>query len=272
MSRGTLIYIAGAGHSGSTVLEMLLTTGRKAVGLGEAWNVVNEPAARIAERVCSCGALAAACSLWAPVVARLSEEDGQAPPVERYRAVLARAAALFGDATVIIDSSKRPDGVGNLCALRSAGMDVRVIHNVRDVRAHAISIIDTATRKTHTPAGAARVFHQWWTRNRQAHAESVRALGRPPIPITHEGLCLQPDETVRHLAAALGQELVDMGVPLNRGTMHSIRGNRVRLPEQADRASRLAYDERWRGRREWRRPYMLMPWVRRYNEQCLRAR
>ena len=36
------------------------------------------------------------------------------------------------------------------------------------------------------------------------------------------------------------------------------------------KAKQLAYDYRWMVRSEWLRPYLLMPMVRKYNEQCLR--
>ena len=37
-----IIYVLGLGHSGSTVLDMLLTTGGKAVGLGQVWTVLGK--------------------------------------------------------------------------------------------------------------------------------------------------------------------------------------------------------------------------------------
>ena len=36
------------------------------------------------------------------------------------------------------------------------------------------------------------------------------------------------------------------------------------------KVKQLAYDYRWMARSEWLRPYLLLPMVRKYNEQCLR--
>ena len=85
----------------------------------------------------------------------------------------------------------------------------------------------------------------------------------------YEGLCLATEAVADRLARALGENFIDTGATLDHGHTHIIAGNRLRLPE-AGRAKQLAYDSRWMARSEWLRPYVLMPMVRKYNEQCLR--
>src|SRR5262245_14412200 len=83
-----LIFIAGSSHSGSTVLDMLLTTRGKAVGLGQIWTVLSENPTKARERVCSCGAAAMECALWRPVIDQLQHLPKTATPRDRYRLVL----------------------------------------------------------------------------------------------------------------------------------------------------------------------------------------
>ena len=45
------IYIVGLSHSGSTILDMLLTTAGKAVGLGQVWTVLREDPAHTQTRI-----------------------------------------------------------------------------------------------------------------------------------------------------------------------------------------------------------------------------
>jgi hypothetical protein len=85
----------------------------------------------------------------------------------------------------------------------------------------------------------------------------------------YESLCLTTEPVVARLSESLGDEYVDTSAALNRGHTHIIAGNRLRLPTNG-KAKQLAYDYRWMTRHEWLRPYLLMPMVRRYNEQCLR--
>ena len=94
-------------------------------------------------------------------------------------------------------------------------------------------------------------------------------IGRAPMRVMYEGLCLATEAVASRLAETLGAPYLDIGASLNHGHTHIIAGNRLRLA-QAGKAKQLAYDHRWMMRREWLRPYTLMPMVRRYNEQCLR--
>ena len=101
-----VIYIVGLSHSGSTVLDMLLTTGGKAVGLGQVWTVLRETPERTAVRVCSCGKPAPDCPVWGPVVARLAADGAAIAPEDRYRLVLDSVAKNYGAELAVIDSSK----------------------------------------------------------------------------------------------------------------------------------------------------------------------
>jgi hypothetical protein len=262
-----VIYIVGLSHSGSTVLDMLLTTARKAVGLGQIWTVLREHLDQTRERSCSCGALAPECKVWGDVIRRLADLPDGALPRDRYQVVLDVVDQTFGPEITLIDSSKH---AGYLEVLREIpALDLTVLHNIKDVRPFTISTLDNLVRKGQGRPLPEKVFYQWYQDNRASYALAEKLIGRTPVRVMYEGLCLSTEPVADRLAEALGADYIDTGATLNHGSTHIISGNRLRLPE-AGKVKQLAYDYRWMARPEWLRPYALMPMVRKYNEQCLR--
>jgi hypothetical protein len=261
-----IIYIAGCGHSGSTVLQMLLTTTGKAVGLGEIWNIVDENADRSRRRLCSCGARAPDCVFWAPVIERMASLGSAASRAERYRCVLDQVEALFGPDVAVVDSSKKARHLTALVA-EVPGVDLAVLHNIRDVRPYTISTLNLYERKGYRRVLPETLFYHWYQVNRALQRTAGQVLGRPPVHVMHESLCLATDMVARRLAEALGDQYIDPRAALDSGTTHNINGNRLR---KHGKGQSLVYDYQWLMRGEWLRPYVLLPMVRKYNERCLR--
>jgi hypothetical protein len=262
-----IIYVVGLSHSGSTVLDMALTTGGKAVGLGQIWTVLREDPAQSRTRICSCGSAAPECAVWGPVIERLENLPTNALPQDRYRLVLESVDRLYDADISIIDSSKHADNLALMSEIRD--LDLAVLHNIKDVRAFTVSTLDNLRRKGQGRPLPEKVFYQWYRDNRASYALAERLIGRAPVRVMYEGLCLSTEAVAARLAEALGAPYIDTGATLNHGRTHIIAGNRLRLPD-AGKVKQLAYDYRWMVRSEWLRPYMLMPTVRKYNEQCLR--
>jgi hypothetical protein len=263
-----VIYIVSLSHSGSTVLDMLLTTAGKAVGLGQVWTVLREDLGRTQTRVCSCGAVAPECELWGPVIERLARLSDSAAPQDRYQLVLESVDRLYGPEIAVIDSSKHAEYL-TVLANELPGVDLAVLHNIKDVRSFTISTMDNLKRKGRGRELPEKIFYQWYRDNHASLGLVDQLLGRPPLRVMYEGLCLATKAVADGLAGALGDDYVDPGAALDAGHTHIIAGNRLRLPE-AGNAKQLTYDYRWLVRSEWLRPYVLMPMVRKYNEQCLR--
>jgi hypothetical protein len=262
-----IIYIVGLSHSGSTVLDMSLTTAGKAVGLGQIWTVLREDPAQSRTRTCSCGYSAPECTLWGPVIERLARLPNDALLQDRYRLVLESVDNLYDPTITIIDSSKHADNLALLNEMRS--VELVVLHNIKDVRGFTISTLDNLRRKGQGHPLPEKVFYQWYRDNRASYALAEKLIGRAPVRVMYEGLCLATEAVAARLAEALGVHYIDTAAPLNHGNTHIIAGNRLRLSETG-KAKQLAYDYHWMVRPEWLRPYTLMPMVRRYNEQCLR--
>jgi hypothetical protein len=256
----------GLGHSGSTVLDLLLTTTRKAVGLGQVWNVLTEDAAQTRRRQCSCGASAPDCTFWSPILDRV--KAGDLSYADRYRIILDNVDRLYGPGTAVIDSSKLVSPLGIL-AQEIPNVLLTVVHNIKDVRPFTISMLDNSERKGYRQESPEMIFYRWHRDNRRAQATATRLMQQPPVRVTYEGLCLATEAVADRLEKFLGDSFIDPHAPLDSGQAHIISGNRVRLATPG-KLGHLSYDYRWLTRSEWLRPYFLMLPVRRYNEECLR--
>ncbi len=269
-SAPTVVYIAGSGHSGSTLLERVLGEIPGFANVGELIDLFRRDASR-AHR-CGCGRHFADCAFWANVGKRTFGDWADARvadihPLQRrvaqqrylphlvampatgrgFRADAARYGAWYtslyhaiateADATYVVDASKWPI---QALALSRAGIDVRVIHLIRDVRGVAHSF----TKRDRKPAATAArwVLHQ-------SQAELLRLCDLPFVRLHYEDFVREPRHTVETALAALGvllrpsdlEHFGDNCVTL--GPSHGIHGNpmRFRSGEIALRA-----DEAWR--------------------------
>lgn len=268
----TVVYIAGSGRSGSTLLERALGEIAGFVNVGELIDLFRREASR-GER-CGCGRPFADCTFWAsvgerafggwadacladvhPLQRRVAQQRymprllvmplagrGFRADAARYGACYAslyRAIAAEAAAACVVDASKWPV---QALALSRGGIDVRVVHLVRDVRGVAHSL----SKRTKRPATTAA---KWVSH--QSQAGLLRRCGLPFTRVRYEDFVRQPRRTVETALAELGlsclpshlEHLGDGHVTL--GPSHGIHGNpsRFRHGEITLRA-----DEAWRER------------------------
>lgn len=88
-----IVYIAGAGHSGTTLLDLLLGNHSRISAVGE----LNRLSLTPATRRCACGELIPACPYWTRVAANIAERLGRAEPLDwaRFPTDLLPAPPLF---------------------------------------------------------------------------------------------------------------------------------------------------------------------------------
>lgn len=283
----TIIYVAGSGRSGSTLLERVLGDMPGAVNVGELIDLPRRTAPR--GELCGCGQAFADCPFWAGVgkralggwqAGRLAEIHRLQSRVARqrhlprllsmalagpgfradvaaygasYRALYQAIAAQAG-ARYVIDASKWP---AQALALSRGGLDIRVIHLVRDVRgvAHSLSkqevarphaIQATDHMLSHVPVEAAA---RWV--GIQAEAELLRRCGLRVARMRYEDFVARPRPAVAAALASLGlppapSDLAHVGdghVVL--GSSHGLSGNPSRF---SSGEITLRADEAWRDR------------------------
>jgi hypothetical protein len=256
----TVIFIAGTGHSGSTLLERVLGAMPGFVNVGELTDIYRRDAPR-SER-CGCGETFASCPFWSKVGQRIYGEaewdsehlaavDKLRSRVTRQRylprllalplaghgfqrslsdyaknySLLYQSIAAEAGATCIVDASKWP---GQALALSRAGLDIRVIHLIRDVRGVAYSFGKQGVRR---PQALDQHDVMWrqkavncatgWNA-RQLTLEVMRRLGVRAVRVRYEDFVSQPRRTVE--AALTG-----LGVPYSQAQLSHLGDDRVTL-------------------------------------------
>jgi hypothetical protein len=268
----TVVYIAGSGRSGSTLLERALGEIPGFVNVGELIDLFRRDASR-AQR-CGCGLHFADCEFWGGTGERAfggwgSPRTAEIHPLQRrvarqrampalaalplagrgFRADAARYGACYAalyqaiceqaGAGRVVDASKWPV---QALALWRGGIDVRVIHLVRDVRGVAHSL----TKRDRKPAATAArwVLHE-------SQAALLRRCGPPFTRVRYEDFVRAPRHTVQTALAELGladpaprlDHLSDTHITLRPS--HGIHGNPSRW-QHGEIA--LRPDETWRQR------------------------
>ncbi|MDP9848902.1 hypothetical protein J2853_008113 [Streptosporangium lutulentum] len=281
-----MVFLGGLGRSGTTLLERLLGEVPGIAPLGEVVHLWARSV--LADEACGCRESFAACPFWCkvgerafggwseerarrmlalrsrvdrtrriPVLARLLAEKqtgaGWWPALDTaeldeyvaaYRG-LYNAAGEIADCPVVVDSSKH---ASLAFCLAVAGVDVQVVHVVRDPRAVAHSWHRRVERPEDghpmTRWSPARTSLHWMTENL-----GFELLARSGVPVTrvrYEDLIEAPADTLRRLSARIGLPprldfLTDDGARLS--TAHTASGNPMRFTVGR---IRLARDDGWR--------------------------
>jgi hypothetical protein len=278
MDRGRIkvLYIAGAGRSGSTLLA-------RALGQQPGWfdggEIFRFPENVTKERVCGCGMPFVGCPVWTEVLQQafggLSQTAAQAlswrnQPVKNRHYLLgapsrvdrrvrhsmagylASIAALYrtigsvAGASVIIDSSKSPLH-GHLLELTGA-VDLRVLHLVRDPRAVAYS---TARRQKagQRSQGLFETLHSWVRWNLLA-SKLWEGGSTPYMLVRYEDFVARPRQVLADACALAGEESTWQGCFRGERELwleptHHISGN---VGKHATGSVTLRPDEEWRER------------------------
>lgn len=261
----TVLYIAGTGRSGSTLVERVIARAPGAVAVGEVRLLWSR--GLIENRLCGCGEPVGSCPFWTAVLehvpATTAATAAALDRVTRLRHLLGRrpdpslsqslsrlydAIATVSGADVIVDASKLPSYADVLD--RVDALDVRVLHLVRDPRGAAHSWRrskalpekgDAALMEQRSAAKSAALWLVW-----NALASRRRRQGGRYTCLRYEDFVADPSATLMHALAGLG--LSHLQVPLARNTIelgvdHTAAGNPDRLKHGV---TEIRADEKWR--------------------------
>lgn len=234
---GKVLYIAGLGHSGSTVLDMALGCHPKMVGLGEVIKIVQAPPCELASQnftkiVCSCGENMEGCDFWSGAKERLL----RVPAMDinrKYELLLKYFFEKYGDDVVLVDSSQKRAGYLNYL---NDSSELYVVFLVRDLRSWIYS------RHTRTNLSMTRFAYQWIVRN----VRIKRFLKRNKfnfMTVGYEEVALYPEFLLEKICAFVGLAFDRQMLEPGRTSSHVIRGNRARGDKELMR--RFFYDARW---------------------------
>jgi hypothetical protein len=287
-----VVYIMGYGRSGSTAMDAVLGTHPSVCSVGELVNLVGRSSPKRGSggglgrpggeaEYCACGERGNVCAFWTAVRRDWAERihpfdvadyltlqrtfeartswprlvGGRAVRSDRFRTYARVSAALFdairavSGRAVVVDSSKLPM---RAYALSAAGLDVRLVHLVRDARGVSWSL-----RKPHPKderAGiqrdlrarpAAGTALMWVLVNLQAIWVRRQLLPSASLVVRYEDFVMDTAATLARLGDVVGLDFgkIPAALPDPRPIPvgHNIAGNMMRMRGRF----RLQLDVEW---------------------------
>jgi len=277
-----VVYIAGAGRSGSTIVDNILGQIPGFFSAGEITYLWQRLI--VEQRKCGCGKVGKDCHVWSEVLARIGNPGPDAASLmvaqarsatrirhipsmiapggrERLRSSLGsqyldhlgdlyRAIAEVTGSSVIVDSSKFP-GYGRVVS-SLGGVDVRVMHLVRDPRAVAYSWLrkkpqpDTDALSHMMQRRVTTVAPRWIAANIATEVLFGHG-GTPYARVRYEDFAAEPHETLDFALQRLGLEQLPVGI-IEDGyarleATHTVSGNPSRF---STGSVALRVDDEWR--------------------------
>ena len=276
-----VVYIAGVGRSGSTVLDSVLGNHALIQSVGELSRLSSD--AWIQNFYCSCGKRSEDCPFWSAVRQSWCSVNGgvtvqqyneiqsevenfhQWPSMLRERWKNSRTFQVYAEQTVlllkaiqsvsgsavIVDSSKAVERALALSLIPE--IDLRIIQLVRDPRgvvwshkkAFAKDLENGLPRDIRSqPAWRAALY---WCRINM-HADWLRRRVGPAkaLFLRYEDFMLNTLPVLRTIGSFIGIDLENVQQRINEGEKlyfdHTIAGNRVRMKGEL----KLKYDQEWR--------------------------
>jgi hypothetical protein len=253
-ARPKILSIVGAGHSGSTVLDIVLGNDSRVVGVGELHKLPRSGWVHDDDRRCACGSPIHLCPYWLEVRERWNDRcDGQ---LERYVALQDRfegsgstwprllvdarrrtaafrryaemTAALYeaighvSDKPIVVDSSKKP--IHAYALLLNPHLDVRVIHLVRDGRGIVWSKskslrrdVEAGVPRDRHPVSSSRSTAHWILANLESEIVVARAGRSNALRISYEAFVARPIDVLRAVGALAGEDLGVLGEAVAAG-------------------------------------------------------
>lgn len=244
-----VIYIAGAAHSGSTLLDLMLNAHPEIVSVGEVLKLNRQLGYRDPERKnyapCSCSAPSLLqCKFWSAVDAEtrattgksLMELDifdsGTRGPCHAPNVTLFKAIAAVSGKSFIVDSSKMPRRLNAL--MQCPELDVYPVHLVREPKGQIASVM----RK-----------HGGFLKNILRYEivqEQIRRKLKtvPHSVVRYEDLVRDPERSLNTILQPLGLSFDRRQLSWAEADKHIVAGNHMRYQT----ASSLVLDEKWRER------------------------
>ena len=207
-----VIYIAGAAHSGSTLLDLMLNAHPDIVSVGEVLKLNRQLAYRDTEKKtfapCSCGAPSLwACKFWSAVDTKTREATGKSiaeldvldsgtrDPRHAPNVMLFKAIAAVSGKNFIVDSSKIPRRLGHL--MQFPELDLYPVHLVRDPKGQIASVM-----RKH--GGFLKNIVRYEIVQEQIHRK-LKSV--PHSVVRYEDLVRDPERTLHSILQPLGLEL-----------------------------------------------------------------
>ena len=276
-----VIYIMGAGHIGSTILDLVLSSHPQFESLGEVSKFHNYGWLPDDNRNCACGLAVYDCQFWSQVRKNWSEITGSVeakrymelqPRFERTRSAWRRlirnrinrtpefneylqgteamyqAIQQAGGKDYLVDSSLTPKRA--YAQTMNPNIDLYLIHLVRDGRGVIWSLMKPNKKipaKVYIPAPPHRTTKYWISANMQSAFVFRNVEKKKRKLIRYEDFAMNPSAVMTQIGELIGEDLSglikDTRLTNTNQVRHTVGGNRVRF--QKDEDIRIRPDFAW---------------------------
>lgn len=253
-----LVYLLGAGRSGTTLLATILNAHPRIQTLGEMHQFLDFA---IEDKPCSCGREVSQCSYWGPIISGLGATKEALVELARYaevcekhrhipgllfrkglnhrystiQAKIFKTIATHTQKPVLLDSSKYL--ARYLLLSRNREIEIRGIYVVRDVR----GLIDSFSKKVQTSRSPLSAIVYYLLIN--FFGEILYRTDNRIVKIRYEDVMEHPGEYLNRLYAhALDKKAEAIRLPESYDIPHIVGGNRMKTSKQV----RILKDERWK--------------------------
>ncbi|MEL7197053.1 MAG: sulfotransferase [Pseudomonadota bacterium] len=262
-----LIYVAGYGRSGTTLLDIAVGQQQSVFAAGEIAALPRHVWEH--DEYCACRETVSGCDFWGPVVTRWQEAHAETSMPE-YGKLLDRTEFLFSakrllaklypgkdmldykrltstlfkqiaeqaGTNIILDSSKLPGRAASIHA--DQDIEIYLVHVVRDGRGVAWSMmkpysikVEEGIQKELKPKPLWFTAARWFVVNLGAEIMRLRLGKGRSIRVRYEDFVADPEATVKRIMALVGENYVQ---PEHGGEVmkpqHQVAGSRHRMKDE----------------------------------------
>ena len=233
MPNPKVVLVAGSGHGGTTILNMMLGQHPAIFATGKLRGFPHG-GLFVEGNICSCGKAAASCPFWAEVRSRFQPsldlaDHKRIPQLFQIISDLSKKT-FVGDVTHNVGYAEQ--------LLRVPGIDLYLVHVVRDGR----GVVYSRIRKDYRIGRLKKVgwkhlrrvitVSRRWAWHVKQFGRLERELGSKAVRISYEKLCSDPRPTLDKVGKCLDLDFTAIGERLGAGGAfqpipHLIRGNAV---------------------------------------------
>ena len=240
----TIVYITSRGHSGSTLLSLLIGGNSQIVSGGELKMLINSDPMR---RFCSCHSLSPEqCPFWSQVQAKVIDlvgvplrqlslmEEGNDDMFCKHNQALFEAIASVSGCQIIVDSSKSLLRLSRLLRAKDNGcaIEVRPIHLHRG----PLGTVNSARKKGHPLLTVAQNYSTTFFKTRECLSKI------PSLFISYEQLACHPRHCLQRVMHWIGLPLQESQLQWRGGVRRDVGGNRMRL----GKSLKICLDQSWK--------------------------
>ena len=244
LPKPTVVYITSRGHSGSTLLSLMLGGHPKVVSGGELKMLINP---KSESKLCSCHFVTPErCPFWSEVQRHVLDwvgvpldglslmEEGDDETFSRHNQALFMAIAVVSGCSVIVDSSKSLLRLSRLLQVSRHGCLV----NIRPLYLHRgpLGFANSCRRKGQPLLSAAERHCREFFRTREFLSD------KPHLFVSYEKFARRTKTSLRRMMDWIGLSVEESQFHWRQGIRRDIGGNRMRMGG----SSVIRVDQSWR--------------------------